>query len=272
MDALAGHFLKLGHEPVVLVPRPRSLAGPTDAGLCLSVCRHPRFVSTRHFVSWYQIPALRARQVSLRSRALPRRLPQRVRGRSCKTKLGVPLVITSHGGDVGEGNVAHHQAGRATAPRHGRPGGGTALVSIGRFTDEGFRRLYPEAPRIVTILNGIRSGAVPIAGSSAGRSGPRQSERIATRPFLGRPSRRKGVDVLSAMAIIPATERVRLVVAGSGEERAAPEFGSRTGWGSRIACGSLDAWRGRTKSIQKLLRRRSRRLTVRGGGQFRKPK
>src|SRR5207237_4015947 len=75
----------------------------------------------------------------------------------CQDRLkssGVPIVITSHGGDVRENNIRISKPGmRERYVRAARAA--DALVSIGRFTEEGFRRLFPEAPQIVTIPNGI---------------------------------------------------------------------------------------------------------------------
>ena len=53
VDALARQFLALGHEPVVLAPW-RGSQGPFDAAsVPYPVAWHPRFLSTRWFVSWY---------------------------------------------------------------------------------------------------------------------------------------------------------------------------------------------------------------------------
>ena len=43
VDSLAREFLKLGHEPVVLAPRPRLPLLPRDSELTYTVIRHPRF-------------------------------------------------------------------------------------------------------------------------------------------------------------------------------------------------------------------------------------
>src|SRR5579871_73096 len=53
VDALARQYVKLGHDVVVLAPYPRKLKA-RDETLPYRVARHPIFVSTRHFVSWYR--------------------------------------------------------------------------------------------------------------------------------------------------------------------------------------------------------------------------
>ena len=223
VDALARQFLGLGHDPVVLAPRPRLWPGPHGDPLPYPVCRHPRFVSTRHFVGWY-------RRFLLSAHARHRFdiihchdvYPSGYVAALCKAKLGIPLLITSHGGDVREGNVRIRKPG--VRQRHVLAlEAADALISIGRFTEDGFRRLYPQAPRVVTIPNGIDLGpfrsraARPDSLDPAIRQG-----RYAL--FIGRLHRRKGVDVLlGALARTPADGAVQLVVAGSGDERAALE-------------------------------------------------
>lgn len=219
VDALASHFLKLGHEPVVLAPRPRSWKGPMDERLPYPVCRHPRFVSTRHFVSWYR-HFLLAAHARYRFEIVHCHdvYPSGYLAALCKAKLGIPLVITSHGGDVREGNVRITKPG--VRQRHVMAlRAADALVSIGRFTEEGFRRLHPEAARIVTIPNGIDLEPFQSRARRPENLDPAIREgRYAL--FLGRLSRRKGVDVLlRAIAAGPAPQDVHWILAGSGEEQ-----------------------------------------------------
>src|SRR5437016_5088415 len=54
VDALARQFLKLGHEPLVMAPRPRLPLRPDDGTLPYPVISHPRFFSTKFLVSWYR--------------------------------------------------------------------------------------------------------------------------------------------------------------------------------------------------------------------------
>src|SRR5581483_547929 len=148
VDALARHFLGLGHQPMVLAPRPKRLSRPDDSGLPYPVYRHPRYVSTRRFVGWYGRFLLAAHAKYhfdvIHSHDV---YPSGYVAALCTPKLGIPLVITSHGGDVREGNV------RITKPgvrrRHVMAvRAADALVSIGNFTEEGFRRLDPQTRQI----------------------------------------------------------------------------------------------------------------------------
>jgi len=127
-------------------------------------------------------------------------------------------VLTSHGGDVREGNVRITKPGvrerHVLAVRTA-----DALISISPFTEDGFRRLHPRASRIVTIPNGIDLDPFEQPASRPSSLDPaiRDGEYAL---FLGRLSRRKGVDVLlRALAQMPASGKVQLVVAGSGEGR-----------------------------------------------------
>src|ERR1043166_5470856 len=53
VDALARQFLALGHQPTVFAPKPRKLSTHDDR-YPYQVVRHPRFISTQYFISWYR--------------------------------------------------------------------------------------------------------------------------------------------------------------------------------------------------------------------------
>jgi glycosyltransferase involved in cell wall biosynthesis len=223
VDALARQFLHLGHEVVVLAPRPRRPLRADDTSLPYRVMRHPRFLSTRRLVSWYRWWLLR----------LQRRFPFDVLhcqgiyppgylASLCRRRLNVPVVITSQGGDLNPANVrlarpvlyARHVQALQTAD---------ALVSISGFTRKGYLRLLPTAHRILDIPNGVdleafsRPAARPEGLDRAIQAG-------AYALFLGRLKRRKGVDLLlEALAKTPGNGAVQLVIAGDGEERPALE-------------------------------------------------
>ena len=221
VDALARHFLRLGHHPVVLAPRPRLPLRPRDGELPYPVARHPRFYSTRHFVTWYRryLLKLHANQPFdiIHCHDV---YPTGYLAALLKDRIHVPLVITSHGGDVKENNIRVSKPGMR--PRYVRAvEEADALISIGNFTTEGFRRLWLSAGPIELIPNGI--DLEPFAGAAPR---PPDLDR-AIQPgryflFLGRLKRRKGIDVLlEALARLPAGEGVECVIAGSGEEEAA---------------------------------------------------
>jgi glycosyltransferase involved in cell wall biosynthesis len=223
VDALAREFTAAGHEAVVLAPWPRGPIEMDDERMPYRVVRHPRFYSTRAFVAWYRWFLLR----------LYRRRPFDVLhchdvyptgwvAALCRGKIPVPVVITSHGGDVKPGNIRISK--RGMRPRYVRAiRNADCLISIGQFTDEGYRLLEPSPPRIVNIPNGID---LEFFAAKAERPAG-LDERIVPRQFalfLGRLKKRKGVPVLlEALASMPTTGNVELVIAGTGEEQSAIE-------------------------------------------------
>lgn len=226
VDALAREYIRAGHEVVVLAPRPRSSAAEVPiAGY--TVVRHPRFISTWRFVEFYRFWLNR----------LHRRFrfdivhchsvhPTGYLAVLSRRRTGAPVVITSHGGEVNPAN-----------PRLDRPGArakhawtltqAEALVSIGRFTRAGYLALAPELETIHDIPNGVHLDA--FARPAARPNG--LDDRIKPGGyflFLGRLSSRKGVDLLiQACALMAPDTRPLLVIAGSGEERAALERQAR---------------------------------------------
>ncbi len=213
---MARELVVRGHEVTVLAPWPRGgVSGGAvrgwDAGVPYRMVRHPRFVSTRWFVGWYGVflKRLGGFDVMHAHDVYPTGW--------IAMRAGVgKVVMTSHGGDLNEGNVRIVKPGveaRCVAALEGAAG----LISIGRFTEANFRRLSQRLPEVVTIPNGVNVQAL-----SAGEA--RRVEGVGPGRFLlclGRLHKRKGVDVLiRAMALV---DGVDLVVVGEGDERAALE-------------------------------------------------
>lgn len=223
VDALARQLTALGQDVVVLAPMPRRPLRPEDAALPYRVVRHPRFYSSRHLVSWYRWWLLRLHRAErfdvLHSHGV---YPTGWVAALSRGPLGIPLVITSHGDDVREGN--HRLADPVLRARHVEAlAVADAVVAISRFTRDGYRRLCPQVRRVVDIPNGV--DLEPFSSPAErpnGLDGAIQPGRYAL--FLGRLHRRKGVDVLlDALALLPSRGGVELVIAGEGDERSALE-------------------------------------------------
>lgn len=220
VDSLARHLTRLGHRAVVLAPKPRLPMTPDDAGLPYPVVRHPRFFSTRRFVSFYRRYLLKLHATEAFDVIHCHDVyPTGYLAALCRERIEAPLVITSHGGDVKEGNIRISKPGMEA--RYVKAvQSADALVSIGNFTTEGFRRLHQGTPNIVPIPNGI--DLEPFAEQA-----PRPENLDARiKPgqyvlFLGRLKARKGVDVLlDAIDRLPPKIGMHCVVAGTGEEEA----------------------------------------------------
>ena len=215
VDALARQFLALGHQPVVFAPKPRKLSIRSES-YPYEVVRHPRFFSTHYFVGWYRryLRQLYERQPFdvLHCHGI---YPPAYLASLLGNALPAPIVVTSHGGDVYEQNVRLQKPAIVARCIEGLRSA-SALVAISRFTREGFTRLCPEAaPRIVDIPNGVH-----VASYAESVRGDAEFEPGSYAVFLGRLKYRKGVDVLlRALAILPETGKVQLVILGDGEER-----------------------------------------------------
>ncbi len=222
VDALARQYLQFGHDVVVLAPYPRRPARARDETLPYRVVRHPRFISTRHFVTWYRwfLTRLHKKQrteiLHCHNIYIPGYLAALTR-----QQRGIPTVITSHGGDVQAENV------RLVKPFLRKRiieslRAADALVAISRFTQLRMRNLCPEA-NIVNIPNGV--DLAPFT-QSAGRP-DLLAETLKPKGyilFMGRLKERKGVDVLlRALSLMSASTPVPLVIAGAGEEKPALE-------------------------------------------------
>src|SRR5580765_7220622 len=155
VDALARQFLALGHDPVVLAPHPRLPLRADDTQFPYPVERHWRFYSMRHLVSWYRWFLWRLhRQYCFDVLHCHGVYPPGYLAALSRDSLGIPVVVTSHGGDVNPANARlRHpvlQKRHVTGVRSAQ-----ALVAVSRFTREGFERLCPGIETIVDIPNGV---------------------------------------------------------------------------------------------------------------------
>lgn len=233
VDALARQFRAAGHDARVFCPRPRGMK-INDGTHPYPVLRHMAFYSTRRFLGWYAkgliglyerwpFDVLHCHSV----------YPTAYLASLSRSRLPVPLVVTSHGGDVREGNVRMRKPG--VRERHAQGvTSADALIAISRFTRAGYERLAPEAGPIFDIPNGVDTAtfAEPVPRPEA------IPPQLATGNYLlclGRMHPQKGGDVL-LQAFAQAKQRaarqsdargetggdlanLRLVFAGSGPMR-----------------------------------------------------
>jgi len=218
VDALARQFLALGHQPVVLAPKPRKLWIGRET-YPYEVVRHPRFYSTHLFVAWYRRFLLqqyhRQHFDVLHCHGI---YPPTYLAALLGAQLPTPIVVTSHGGDVYGENVRLQKPALVERYAMGLRRA-DALVAISRFTRDGFARLCPDVtPRIVDIPNGVhldtfaRRSTTPPPGFDKLRPGEYAI-------FLGRLKYRKAADVLlQAIARAALVTYPKLAIVGDGEE------------------------------------------------------
>jgi glycosyltransferase involved in cell wall biosynthesis len=220
VDALARQFQALGHQPVVFAPKPRKLSIRREL-YPYEVVRHPRFYSTHFFVRWYRkflLQQFHRQQFDvLHCHGI---YPPSYLAALLGNELPVPVVVTSHGGDVYADNVRLQKPAIlercVTGLRRA-----DALVAISRFTRDGYTRLCRNAaPRIVDIPNGVHLSAYAERATAV----PAGFDKLTPGEyaiFLGRLKYRKGADVLlKALAKAAFITQVQLAIIGDGEERA----------------------------------------------------
>jgi glycosyltransferase involved in cell wall biosynthesis len=219
VDALARELIALGQGVVVLAPGMKRLFRQIDRTLPYQVIRHPRFFSTRWFVSWYQRFLLRTHRAHrfdiIHCHGA---YPAGYLGALCRSQINVPLVVTDHSGNlesdptwIGSSNLREkHLYAFESAD---------ALIALSQHTADLLHRLVPGQRNIVRIPNGVDfellGSPQPNQGKLAGAIIP--GTYILT---LGRLRHSKGVDLL--IRVLPqliGLDRLSLVVGGTGRER-----------------------------------------------------
>lgn len=228
VDELARQYQKLGHPVVLLSPEPPHHLIVSDDDFPYRVERHPRFVSTRWFVSWYELALKRLyRKFKYDLIHCHNVYPNGYLAVKQKLQGGPPVVITSHGGDVRIDNPRFRKAGLLNRHRFAVQHA-DALISIGPFTEQGFLRLGAQQQLLHTISNGVHvqeyTKQIPRPDGL-----PRQINHKNYLLFVGRLVQLKGVDVLLKAAAIQqhdvqrSGELLQIVVCGDGQERAVLE-------------------------------------------------
>ena len=218
VDELTRALGALGHETIVLAPKPRRPLKADDRSLPYPVFRHPRFYSTRKLVGWYRgfLSRLYRRQRFdlLHCHGL---YPPGYIAALCKARVPVPVVVTNHEGGLGANNV------RAAKPLLRRRyiealERADAWIAVSESSAAEYLSLGAASRPIVRIANGVD-------GRDWSAAAPRPAElEPAIRPqkyllFLGRLRRRKGVDcLLDAFAEAFSGAGPELVIAGAGDE------------------------------------------------------
>ncbi len=219
VDALARQFLSHGHEAFVLAPPPRHPLKSNDGALPYMVVRHPRFISTRRFLDWYcQYLVKEYRRHRFDILHCHSVYPTGYIAARCAAVAGVPLVITSHCGDVCPSSRLLHKPGLperfALALRHAE-----AVVAISRFTQERILQLCPHVRRVERIPNGV-----DVRSLEQSAPPPIGVDHCITPHgyflFVGRLVFRKGVDLLiDAFSATAKDHQMCLAIAGDGPDR-----------------------------------------------------
>lgn len=219
VDALAREFIALGQNVVVLVPGMKRRFRQADGALPYRVVRHPRFFSTRWFVSWYRWFLVRLHRTHRFDIVHCHGVyPAGYLAALCRTRLGVPLVITNHSGNL-ESDPAWIGK-RGLREKHIYAfASADALIALSQHTADLTQRIIPRHPRIVKIPNGVdlEFFGSPQPHPSKLGDGITPGKYILV---LSRLRHSKGVDLLiRALAQLVGIESMSLVVGGTGQEQ-----------------------------------------------------
>ena len=224
VDELARQYQRLGHSVVLMSPEPPHGLKARDDQFPYRIVRHPRFVSTRWFVSWYELALKRLyREFKYDIIHCHNVYPNGYLAVQQQLQGGPPVVITSHGGDVRVDNPRYKKRGlldryRFTVQR------ASALVSIGPFTEQGFLRLGARPDKLHPISNGVHVDEYSRKVNWPGDL-PAQIRSKKYLFYVGRLVHLKGVDVLLQAAAIqqqlvgPAIDLPDIVIGGDGQQR-----------------------------------------------------
>ena len=218
VDALARKFSDRGHKVVVLAPRRKGCGNFDTRSLPYTMAWHPRFISTRHFVSWYGRWLARLhRRHNFDLLHCHDTYPSAYVAACCRETALLPMVITSHGGDMDPDSLLYRKPELADryvrALQHA-----DAAVAISDCTEQRFRRVFPEVRHITRIPNGVDLATfirdVPLPAELPAGIVPEEFVL-----FLGRLERRKGADLLlNAFAKVAPGNHMKLVIAGVGPQ------------------------------------------------------
>jgi glycosyltransferase involved in cell wall biosynthesis len=216
VDQLAREFLKLGHEVAVLAARHRGRAVIRDYELPYKVVRHPRFISTHRFLSWYKryLENLR-RQFPFDVLHCHSVQPTGYVAACWPGSKDLRVVITSHCGDICPDSrlLAKPRALDRCRKALQRA---DAAVAISEFAEQCLRGIYPELAIVERIVNGVSCShfASTMLRTTRAVSNVTPGKYFL---FLGRIVERKGVDLLlQAFAQASTSIDAQCVIAGSG--------------------------------------------------------
>jgi len=216
VDRLAREFQVRGHTVVILAPRRRGWVRGEDATLPYPTVRHPRFRSTRWFVASYGwwLARLHRRYVFdvVHCHSVH---PTGYIAARIASLAGMPLIITSHGGDVDDASPLYRKP--ALAPRYRLAlGRADALVAVSRFVENRLRQWCDGSPRIERIPHGVDLARYAAPAPRPAELHPLVQPRKFFL-FLGRIVKRKGGDLLlEAFCRVAGNCDACLVIAGGG--------------------------------------------------------
>lgn len=201
---------------VVLAPRGRRWTRGDDARLPYPTVRHPRFRSTRWLLSWYRwwLGAL-YRRVQFDVLHCHSVHPTGYIAARCAALHDVPVVISSHGGDMDDWSPLYRKPGLMPHYRQALERA-DALVAPSEFIETRLREWCGGQTRIERIGHGVDLSRYATVATRPADLDP----RIVPGNYflyLGRVVWRKGVDLLiEAFRRVAGQHDVRLVIAGEG--------------------------------------------------------